>query len=39
VTKDFGEDTFTILVVADNAMMLVDAKKGIEPQTKKKSFE
>ncbi|GLJ18284.1 hypothetical protein SUGI_0323340 [Cryptomeria japonica] len=33
--QDFGEDTFRTLVAADNAVMLVDAGKGLEPQTKK----
>lgn len=33
--QDFGEDTFRTLAAADNAVMLVDAGKGLEPQTKK----
>ena len=33
--QDFGEDTYRTLMVADSAVMLIDAAKGIEPQTKK----
>lgn len=33
--KDFSEDTYRTLVAADNAVMLVDAAKGLEAQTRK----
>ncbi len=33
--KDFSEDTYRTLVAADNAVMLVDAAKGLETQTRK----
>eukprot|EP00899_Mesostigma_viride_P003070 jgi/Mesvir1/12764/Mv22826-RA.1 len=33
--QDFGEDTYRTLTAADNAVMLVDAAKGLEPQTRK----
>eukprot|EP00850_Spirogloea_muscicola_P014965 SM000111S18788 [mRNA] locus=s111:119960:125050:- [translate_table: standard] len=33
--QDFGEDTYRTLAAADNAVMLVDAGKGLEPQTRK----
>ncbi|MBD2100895.1 peptide chain release factor 3 [Leptolyngbya sp. FACHB-261] len=33
--QDFSEDTYRTLVAADNAVMLVDAAKGLEPQTRK----
>ena len=33
--QDFSEDTYRTLAAADNAVMLVDAAKGLEPQTKK----
>ena len=33
--KDFSEDTYRSLAAADNALMLVDAGKGLEPQTHK----
>jgi peptide chain release factor 3 len=33
--NDFSEDTYRALAAADNALMLVDAAKGIEPQTRK----
>lgn len=33
--EDFSEDTYRTLTAADNAVMLIDAAKGIEPQTKK----
>lgn len=33
--SDFGEDTYRTLSAADNAVMLVDGAKGIEPQTRK----
>ena len=33
--SDFGEDTFRTLTAADNAVMLIDAGKGLEPQTRK----
>lgn len=32
---DFGEDTYRTLSAVDNAVMLVDAAKGLEPQTRK----
>lgn len=34
-TQDFSEDTYRTLAAADNAVMLVDAAKGLEPQTRK----
>lgn len=33
--SDFSEDTYRTLAAADNAVMLVDSAKGIEPQTRK----
>lgn len=33
--EDFSEDTYRTLTAADNAVMLIDAAKGIEPQTRK----
>jgi peptide chain release factor 3 len=33
--KDFSEDTYRTLMAADSAVMLIDAAKGVEPQTKK----
>jgi peptide chain release factor 3 len=33
--KDFSEDTYRTLAAADNAVMLIDAGKGLEPQTRK----
>ncbi len=33
--NDFSEDTYRTLTAADCAIMIVDAAKGIEPQTKK----
>ena len=33
--KDFGEDTYRTLMAADSAAMLIDAAKGVEPQTRK----
>jgi len=33
--KDFSEDTYRTLVAADNAVMLIDAAKGLETQTRK----
>ncbi len=33
--QDFGEDTYRTLTAADNAVMLEDAAKGLEPQTRK----
>ena len=33
--QDFSEDTYRALAAADNAVMLLDAAKGLEPQTKK----
>ncbi|HXV76277.1 MAG TPA: peptide chain release factor 3 [Candidatus Polarisedimenticolaceae bacterium] len=32
---DFGEDTYRTLTAADSAVMLIDAAKGVEPQTRK----
>lgn len=32
---DFSEDTYRTLTAADSAVMLIDAAKGIEPQTRK----
>ena len=31
--QDFSEDTYRTLVAADAAIMLIDAAKGVEPQT------
>ncbi len=33
--KDFSEDTYRTLMAADAAVMLIDAAKGVEPQTRK----
>ena len=33
--QDFGEDTYRTLLAADAALMLIDAAKGVEPQTRK----
>jgi peptide chain release factor 3 len=33
--EDFSEDTYRTLTAADSAVMLIDAAKGIEPQTLK----
>jgi peptide chain release factor 3 len=33
--QDFSEDTYRTLAAADNAVMLVDAAKGLEAQTRK----
>ncbi len=33
--RDFSEDTFRVLAAADAAVMVLDAAKGIEPQTLK----
>ena len=33
--QDFSEDTYRTLMAADSAVMLIDAAKGIEPQTRK----
>ncbi len=33
--KDFSEDTYRVLTAVDSAIMVVDAAKGIEPQTRK----
>ena len=33
--QDFSEDTYRTLTAADNAVMLIDVAKGLEPQTKK----
>ncbi|MBQ7580066.1 MAG: GTP-binding protein, partial [Clostridia bacterium] len=31
--QDFSEDTYRTLMAADSAVMVIDAAKGIEPQT------
>ncbi|MCK9496689.1 MAG: peptide chain release factor 3 [Dehalococcoidia bacterium] len=33
--QDFSEDTYRTLIAADSAIMVLDAAKGIEPQTRK----
>jgi peptide chain release factor 3 len=33
--NDFSEDTYRALAAADNALMLLDGAKGLEPQTRK----
>ncbi|NLM86733.1 MAG: peptide chain release factor 3 [Clostridiales bacterium] len=33
--QDFSEDTYRVLVAADSAVMLLDASRGVEEQTKK----
>ena len=33
--QDFSEDTYRTLTAADSAVMLIDAAKGVETQTKK----
>ena len=33
--EDFSEDTYRTLMAADAAVMLIDAAKGVEPQTRK----
>ena len=33
--RDFSEDTYRVLAAADAAIMVLDAAKGIEPQTLK----
>ncbi len=33
--KDFSEDTYRVLTAVDAALMVIDAGKGIEPQTRK----
>jgi peptide chain release factor 3 len=33
--RDFSEDTYRVLAAADAAIMVLDAGKGIEPQTRK----
>jgi peptide chain release factor 3 len=33
--KDFSEDTYRTLMAADSAVMLIDAAKGVEAQTRK----
>lgn len=33
--EDFSEDTYRALAAADNAVMLLDGAKGLEPQTRK----
>ena len=33
--EDFSEDTYRTLTAADSAVMVIDAAKGIEPQTRK----
>ena len=32
---DFSEDTYRVLTAVDAAVMLIDAAKGLEPQTMK----
>ena len=32
---DFSEDTYRTVTAADNAVMLIDSAKGLEPQTRK----
>ncbi len=33
--QDFSEDTYRTLTAADSAVMVIDAAKGVEPQTRK----
>merc|ERR1739841_407895 len=33
--EDFSEDTYRTLTAVDSAVMLIDAAKGVEPQTRK----
>src|SRR6185312_1875648 len=33
--QDFSEDTYRTLMAVDSAVMVLDAAKGIEPQTRK----
>src|SRR5690606_26316638 len=33
--KDFSEDTYRVLTAVDAAVMVIDAAKGVEPQTRK----
>ena len=33
--QDFSEDTYRTLMAADSAVMVIDAAKGVEAQTKK----
>ncbi|MCX7999001.1 MAG: peptide chain release factor 3, partial [Leptospiraceae bacterium] len=33
--EDFSEDTYRTLIAADSAVMVLDAAKGVEPQTRK----
>ena len=33
--QDFSEDTYRTLMAADSAVMVIDAAKGVEPQTRK----
>ncbi|MEX1141657.1 MAG: peptide chain release factor 3 [Thermoleophilaceae bacterium] len=33
--RDFSEDTLRVLAAADSAVMLLDAAKGVEPQTRR----
>ncbi len=33
--KDFSEDTYRVLTAVDAAVMVIDAGKGVEPQTRK----
>lgn len=33
--QDFSEDTYRVLTIVDSALMVIDAAKGIEPQTMK----
>ena len=37
--NDFGEDTYRILTSVDSAVMVIDAAKGVEAQTKKDPLE
>ena len=34
---DFSEDTYRVLTAVDCAVMLIDAAKGLEPQTRSSS--
>ncbi|MEW6307100.1 MAG: peptide chain release factor 3 [Verrucomicrobiota bacterium] len=33
--KDFSEDTYRVLTAVDSVIMVIDAAKGVEPQTRK----
>ena len=33
--QDFSEDTYRVLTAVDSALMVIDAAKGVEPQTEK----